>query len=84
LKQAFRDMLLLLGQPFHNDTFDFGNEVYFKAIHELGDKFSKMVEIKEANGARGPQDAIYINRTCFGLYSVLNIIGAKVDTAPKS
>jgi predicted unusual protein kinase regulating ubiquinone biosynthesis (AarF/ABC1/UbiB family) len=83
LKRAFRDMLLLLGQPFHNDTFDFGNEAYFKSIHELGDKFSKMIEIKEANGARGPQDAIYINRTCFGLYSVLNIIGAKVHTTPK-
>jgi predicted unusual protein kinase regulating ubiquinone biosynthesis (AarF/ABC1/UbiB family) len=81
LKQAFKDMLLLLGKPFNSATFDFGDEVYFKSIYELGEKFSKMIEIREANGARGPQDAIYINRTCFGLYSVLNIIGANVVTS---
>jgi len=80
LKQAFKDMLLLLGQPFNSPSFDFGDQTYFKSIYDLGEKFSKMVEIKKANGARGPQDAIYINRTCFGLYSILNIIGAEVIT----
>ncbi len=80
LKKAFRDMLLLLGEPFNSRTFNFGDEAYFKTIYELGEKFSRMIEIREANGARGPQDAIYINRTCFGLYSILNIIGAKVNT----
>ncbi len=81
LKKAFKEMLLLLGQPFNSHSFDFGNEEYFKSIHELGEIFSKMLEIKQANGARGPQDAIYINRTCFGLFSVLNIIGANIDTS---
>lgn len=79
LKEAFREMLLLLGKPFNSKTFDFGNDEYFKKIYALGEKFSKMVELKEANGARGPQDAIYINRTCFGLYSILNLIGAEVE-----
>jgi predicted unusual protein kinase regulating ubiquinone biosynthesis (AarF/ABC1/UbiB family) len=80
LKKAFQDMLILLGKPFNSKTFNFGDETYFKTIYELGEKFSKMIEIREANGARGPQDAIYINRTCFGLYSVLNIIGAEINT----
>ncbi|MDI1233599.1 MAG: AarF/ABC1/UbiB kinase family protein [bacterium] len=78
LKKAFQEMLNLLGKPFNSDNFDFGDDAYFKSIYALGEKFSKMVELKEANGARGPQDAIYINRTCFGLYSILNQIGAKV------
>ncbi len=79
LKEAFREMLLLLGKPFNSKTFNFGDDEYFKKIYALGEKFSKMVELKEANGARGPQDAIYINRTCFGLYSILNLIGAEVE-----
>lgn len=80
LKNAFREMLNLLGKPFNSKTFDFGDDQYFKSIYALGEKFSKMVELKEANGARGPQDAIYINRTCFGLYNILNQLGAKVIT----
>ncbi len=78
LKKSFKEMLNLLGKPFNSTTFDFGDEAYFKSIYALGEKFSKMVELKEANGARGPQDAIYINRTCFGLYSILNQVGAEV------
>lgn len=81
LKKAFKEMLVLLGKPFNSNTFDFSDDTYFKQIYDLGEKFSKMIELKEANGARGPQDAIYINRTCFGLYSILNILGAKVDTS---
>ncbi|MES2616967.1 MAG: AarF/ABC1/UbiB kinase family protein [Bacteroidota bacterium] len=80
LKQSFREMLNLLGKPFNSKEFDFGDDVYFKSIYALGEKFSKMVELKEANGARGPQDAIYINRTCFGLYNILNQIGSKIVT----
>jgi predicted unusual protein kinase regulating ubiquinone biosynthesis (AarF/ABC1/UbiB family) len=80
MKHAFKDMLVLLGKPFNTEVFDFSDDTYFKNIYDLGEKFSKMTELKDANGARGPQDAIYINRTCFGLYSVLNILGAKVNT----
>lgn len=84
LKKAFKEMLELLGRPFNSEVFDFSDDTYFKRIYDLGEKFSKMLELKEANGARGPRDAIYINRTCFGLYSILNILGAKVDTSRAS
>lgn len=81
LKGAFKEMLGLLGKPFNSEQFDFSDDRYFKQIYGLGEKFSKMIELKEANGARGPRDAIYINRTCFGLYSILNILGAQIDTS---
>ncbi|MEZ4803982.1 MAG: AarF/ABC1/UbiB kinase family protein [Bacteroidia bacterium] len=84
LKKSFKEMLDLLGRPFNSDTFDFSDDSYFKQIYDLGERFSKMIELKEANGARGPQDAIYINRTCFGLYGILNILGSKIDTSKAS
>jgi predicted unusual protein kinase regulating ubiquinone biosynthesis (AarF/ABC1/UbiB family) len=80
LKSSFKEMLLLLGKPFNSKTFNFGDDTYFRSIFELGERLSKMVELKKANGARGPQDALYINRTCFGLYSLLNMIKADIRT----
>jgi hypothetical protein len=36
--------------------------------------------VKNAKAGRGPKDAIYLNRTYFGLYSMLHSLGAKVVT----
>lgn len=84
LKSSFREMLGLLGRPFNSENFDFSDETYFKSIYELGEAFSNSPEIKSANGARGPKDALYINRTCFGLYSILNLLGSEIKTGKES
>jgi len=39
-----------------------------------------MDELKKSKEGRGSQHALYINRTYFGLYSILNVLGAKVKT----
>jgi len=80
LKKNFNEMLGLLGKPFHNKEFDFSDDTYFRKIYELGEQFSSDPLLKKVNGARGPQDALYINRTCFGLYSILNLLGARIKT----
>lgn len=80
IKSAMSDMLGIIGLPFNSDSFDFSDDSYFKKLYELGEKLSKMEALKKANGARGPKDALYINRTCFGLYNILNLLGAKIDT----
>lgn len=80
LKKNFNEMLGLLGKPFHNKEFDFSDDAYFRKIYELGEQFSSDPSLKKVNGARGPQDALYINRTCFGLYSILNLLGARIKT----
>lgn len=80
MKQSIREMLSLLGQPFNQEKFDFSNDGFFKELYDLGEKFAQSPEIRKANGARGPKDALYINRTCFGLYSILNILKAEVNT----
>jgi predicted unusual protein kinase regulating ubiquinone biosynthesis (AarF/ABC1/UbiB family) len=79
-KNVFRQMIGLLAKPFSYESFDFSQKSYFEDIYALGEKFSKMKELKEANGARGAQDGLYINRTYFGLYNLLHLLQAKVQT----
>ncbi len=76
----FREMVDLLGKPFFEDEFDFGNDEFFKDIYELGLKISSSKEVKKSNAARGARDGLYINRTYFGLYHILNSLRAKVFT----
>lgn len=76
----FRYMIALLGKPFHHDTFDFGDDAYFQSIYDFADRLGKMKEIKESKVARGSKDSLYINRTYFGLYSILNQLKARVNT----
>lgn len=68
----------LLSKPFRSERFDFGDDSYFRAIYELGEKTSKMKELREAGTARGSQHALYVNRTYFGLYNLLNQLGSEI------
>ncbi|WPP52217.1 ABC1 kinase family protein [Catalinimonas niigatensis] len=79
-KGIFIEMIELLGKPFHHDNFDFADDSYFQKIFALSEKVSNTKEVKESRSARGPRDALYINRTYFGLYNLLNALGAKVVT----
>lgn len=76
----FKEMTMLLGQPFHHDTFDFADDAYFKQIYELSEKLGNMKELRQSKHPRGSRHGLYINRTYFGLYQLLNMLGAKVNT----
>lgn len=80
ITDAFIKMTRLLSTPFKEGSFDFGNNAYIDEIYALGEEVSKMDEIKKSKEGRGSQHALYINRTYFGLYSILNVLGAKVNT----
>jgi predicted unusual protein kinase regulating ubiquinone biosynthesis (AarF/ABC1/UbiB family) len=80
ITDAFVRMTGLLSTPFKEANFDFGNNAYIDEIYALGEEVSKMDEIKKSKEGRGSQHALYINRTYFGLYSILNVLGAKVNT----
>jgi len=73
----FYDMLSLFTQPFHQETFDFSNPVFFQQIADLGERYSKSTELKNMNGNRGSKHFIYINRTFFGLYNLMFDLKAK-------
>lgn len=78
LKGMFEEMILLLGQPFRQETFDFGNDAFFKKIYTMGESFAKDKEFRSMNNARGPKHSIYVMRTMFGVYTLLNQIKAEV------
>jgi hypothetical protein len=40
-----------------------------------------MKELRESKVARGSKDALYINRTYYGLYAMLNQLQARVRTS---
>lgn len=76
----FLRMIALLGQPFQEQHFDFGNDEYFNRIYGFAEELAAMPEVRKSKKARGSKDGLYINRTYFGLYSLLNQLKAKVRT----
>ena len=80
----FKTMIDLLTLPFTVDEFDFGNDQYFNDIYAYTDYLSNLKEIKESKLARGSRHSLYINRTYFGLYSILNELKAKILTRKDS
>lgn len=77
--ELFYEILSLFTKPFHSETFDFSDEEFFGQIAELSNKYSKDTEIRKMNGNRGSKHFLYINRTFFGLYNLMNDLGAKVE-----
>ena len=76
----FQHMIDLLTLPFTVDTFDFGNEAYFNEIYAYMDELYNMKEIRDSKVARGSRHSLYINRTYFGLYSILSELKANIIT----
>ncbi len=77
---VFKEMMQLLGSPFHNETFNFADESYFQKIFKLGEFISNQKEFKNSKHPRGSRHGLYINRTYFGLYNLLHDLGAEVKT----
>ena len=75
----FHRMLTLFTQPFHSDSFDFSDPVFWNQIASLSEEFTQDKEWRKMNGNRGSEHFIYINRTFFGLYSLLFDLKAKVN-----
>jgi predicted unusual protein kinase regulating ubiquinone biosynthesis (AarF/ABC1/UbiB family) len=77
---VFTTLVELLGRPFHTATFDFSEESYFNELFKFGEEIGKLREFRESTRARGVKDAVYINRTYYGLYNLLHDLNAKIDT----
>jgi len=79
-KKTFHDLLSLFSLPLQSDTFDFSDKTFFTKMAQMGENFAKDTEIRKMNGNRGSKHFLYINRTFFGLYNLLNDLNAKIDT----
>lgn len=80
--QLFTQLVELLSRPFATDYFDFSDASYFETLYNFGEKLSNMKELRESKKARGVRDALYINRTYFGLYNILHELKANVRVKP--
>ncbi|TLU98251.1 ABC1 kinase family protein [Dyadobacter luticola] len=76
----FKEILSLLTQPFQSETFDFSDERFFGKLAALGEKYANDKELRKMNVNRGSKHFIYINRTFFGLFSLLHDLKATIDT----
>lgn len=74
----FVEMITMLGQPFASDTFDFGDDTYFNKVYAFAEELSKMEELRSSKVVRANRDGLYINRTYYGLYAMLNELRSRV------
>jgi len=74
--------LSLVEQPFNEESFDFGNDAYMDSLYQFGLEVGQMSEAQK-NAGRGSKHAIYINRTFFGLFTLLNDLKAVVNASDK-
>ncbi|HEY8938161.1 MAG TPA: AarF/UbiB family protein [Cyclobacteriaceae bacterium] len=77
---TFTTLVKLLCRPFRAETFDFADNRYFDEMFAFGEKLSSMKELRESKKSRGVKDALYINRTYFGLYNILHDLKAVIKT----
>lgn len=77
---VFSRLVDLLARPFRNETFDFADDSYFESMFSFGEQITGMKEFRQSKRPRGIRDAIYINRTYFGLYNILHDLKAKIRT----
>jgi predicted unusual protein kinase regulating ubiquinone biosynthesis (AarF/ABC1/UbiB family) len=75
--KAYLEMIRLFAKPYTSSTFDFSEPEFFAQLYAYGEKIAKMPEFKQA---RGVKHFIYVNRTNFGLYTILQELKAVVKT----
>lgn len=76
----FKEMTLMLAEPFAVETFDFGDDTYFNKVYAFAENLANVSELKNSKVARGSQDGLYVNRTYYGLYAMLNELKASIVT----
>jgi predicted unusual protein kinase regulating ubiquinone biosynthesis (AarF/ABC1/UbiB family) len=81
-KNVFTKLVELLSRPFRSEVFDFSDKTYFDTLYRFGEELTNMKELRASKKARGVRDAVYINRTYFGLYNLLHDLKAKVKISP--
>lgn len=78
-KPFFKKMIDLVGRPFHAEQFDFGDNTYFREIFTLAETISNDKMFKNSRQARGSRHGLYVNRTYFGIYNLLNQLQATIQ-----
>ena len=76
----FCELVDMLARPFREGRFNFADNAYFESLFALGERLATMKELRHSKKARGVRDALYINRTYFGLYNILHDLRVEIIT----
>jgi predicted unusual protein kinase regulating ubiquinone biosynthesis (AarF/ABC1/UbiB family) len=76
--RTLRISLELVGRPFRQATFDFGDPAYLQSLYALGDDLMADPDLKKQREPRGSAHFIYLNRTYVGLFALLTELKAVV------
>jgi hypothetical protein len=79
--KVFKDSMTLLIKPFVTETFDFSDKKYFDDLFDRGEDLKTRKDLRKNGVARGSRHILYINRTYFGLFALLNDLGATINTS---
>ncbi len=79
LTDAFLNMTSLLSRPFRTETFHFTDE-FLDEIYAMGEEIYKIPEVRRPTQPRGSKHALYVNRTYFGIYSIMSDLNAEINT----
>jgi hypothetical protein len=79
LQSAFLEMTALLSRPFESENFQFTNE-FIDEIYAKGEEIYQIPEVKRPTQPRGSKHALYVNRTYFGIYSMMADLNASIET----
>ncbi|MCL6524652.1 MAG: AarF/ABC1/UbiB kinase family protein [Thermoflavifilum sp.] len=77
----FQKLIDLTTLPFQREIFDFGDPDFFNEIYAYTDYVYSLPEVRHSKIVRGTRHSLYINRTYFGLYSLLGDLKAQVKTS---
>lgn len=77
LTDAFLKMTKLLSRPFRTEEFHFTQE-FLDEIYQVGEEIYKIPEVKKPTQPRGSKHALYVNRTYFGIYSMMADLNATI------
>ena len=80
IMETAQEMLPLVGQPFRDQTFDFGDADYRADIYARLELLSQNPRLRQERQPRGVRHFLYVNRTYFGLYTLLFDLRATVHT----
>lgn len=75
----FKELLMVFTRPYQQERFDFSDTTFSDAIAGLSEKFANDKTLRKMNGNRGSKHFIYVNRTFFGLFSLLFDLKATID-----
>jgi predicted unusual protein kinase regulating ubiquinone biosynthesis (AarF/ABC1/UbiB family) len=81
LLEIFGESITLLNKPYRAGVFDFGDNAFFEQLAAFGERTRNDKELLAINSARGKTDTLYLNRTFFGVFNLMGMLKATVDTS---